>query len=413
MKQPTELKRIYDAAVSASAEVQSLATKIQGLFDANSVTEALELRPQLDAAKSKESELHQLYLSMSAASQGQDDQARHFVPVNGDPEPQQVTDLRSRAEYQVAFLDALRLGLDPRSPRNGKHEILFNALTEAGGSPAGSEGGFLLPIDFDNMIHELKRSLVDLGRHFNIENVNTFSGWRAIETASAASPFAQIVLANGVQETENPTFAKVEYTLVDYGGYLPIHNGLLQDTPANIMAYLSRWLARKEVLTSNSLLLALVNALSPTEVSNYKTVYASIKTVLNTGLNPAVSASAKVFCNQTGLNLLDQLVDGTGRPLLQPDPVKEVELRIKGREVVVVADGEWANIETNTKTRIAIGDGKEFATLFRRQALEMATTTVGGDAWRKNQTELRGIMRANARPVDSAAMSVLSVTLPA
>lgn len=412
---------MYDLANAAAMRVQDVATRINEHLDKNEIDQALALRAELDKAKAESNEASQLYLSMTAAGQGEDP-AQNFVPMGGDRESAQVRDLRATNEYVQEFFQALKVGASPQSIQRGNHRAenygrLMNALTETGGSPAGAEGGFLLPVDFDNMIREQQRQAVDLGPYFGVEEVTMFSGWRAIETAAAALPFALITESDfpsgeRVPAMESPTFTKIEYTVQDYGGYLPIANDLLNDTPATIMRYLAKWCGRKVSLTNTSLLLALVNAISPTAVSDYKTVLARMKTVLNKTLDPAISAMAAVFVNQSGLDLLDQLDDGTGRPLLQPNPSNDTEFRIKGRPVVPVADSQWANLGTPDRARIAIGSGQEFATMFQRMTIEMATTTVGGTAWRNNNTELRAIVRKVAKRVDAGAMTVLAVTLP-
>ena len=413
------LKPYYDAVVTAEARVQDLAGRINALFENNQTDEALKLRPDLDLAKSAAKNANDLYLSMrDAVSDGQTP-AQRFVPAGGNPEPQTpAKDARATPEYSAAFFNAFRAGASPRSIKAGMHRaeqygILMNALTETGGSPVGEEGGFLLPVDFDNKIRELMRQYKDLAapQYFNIETVTAYSGWRAVEQAAAALPFAAIVENQSLAAAESPLFSKLEYTIVDYGGYLPVTNDLLADTPVNLMNYLAGWFAKKVVLTNNSLILAAVNALSPVAVTDYKTSLQYIKTALNKTLDPNISASATIFTNQSGLDVLDQLDDGTGRPLLQPDVSNATEFRIKGREVVVLSDAQWA-IKSSTIARVAIGDGRQLLTFFRRAAFEMAATTIGGDAWRLNNTEVRGIMRADVVTMDADAMSVLDITVP-
>jgi HK97 family phage major capsid protein len=413
------LKPYYDAVVTAEARVQDLAGQINALFEKNQTEDALKLRPDLDLAKSAAKNANDLYLSMrDAVSDGQTP-AQRFVPAGGPPDSQPpAKDLRATPEYSAAFFNAFRAGASPRSIKSGLHRsdqygILMNALTETGGSPAGEEGGFLLPVEFDNKIRELMRQYKDLAvpQYFNVENVTAYSGWRAVEESAAALPFAAITENQSLAAAESPLFNKLEYTIVDYGGYLPVTNDLLSDTPVNLMTYLAGWFAKKVVLTNNSLILAIINALTPVSVTDYKTSLQYIKTALNKTLDPNISASATIFTNQSGLDVLDQLDDGTGRPLLQPDVSNATEFRIKGREVVVLSDAQWA-IKSSTIARVAIGDGRQLLTFFRRAAFEMAATTIGGDAWRYNNTEVRGIMRADVVKMDSAAMSVLDVTLP-
>lgn len=413
------LKSMYDAAQAASQDVANLANRIDALFNEGKTEEALALSEELKAVKAKAKNANQLYLEMQDALQGggDTDPGQRFVPANGDPEPKDIKELRSSKAYSEQFTKALKNGITPSMIKNGMraatgYELLMNALTETGGTPAGAEGGFLLPIDFDGMVKELQRQAVDLAPFFGSEEVNAFSGWRAVEKAAAALPFAKLTEGNDIAEMENPAFAKVEYTLDDYAGYLPAQANIFSDTPVAIAQYIARWVGKKKSLTNTSLLLSLVNAITPTPVTDHKTVFTAIKTALNKTLDPAISVSAKIFVNQTGFDLLDQMVDGTGRPLLAPDPTNELVKRFKGREIVQVSNRQWADTDTNTKTRIAIGDGTQFATLFRRAADELSSTNVGGDAWRKNQVEFRYITRLDPVVVDEDAMVLLSVTLP-
>ena len=111
-----------------------------------------------------------------------------------------------------------------------------------------------------------------------------------------------------------------------------------------------------------------------------------------------------IITNQTGFDAIDQLVDDTGRGLLQPDPTNATLLRLFGRPVVKVSDAQLPNLSTNTYAPFYIGDGKEFATLFRKEGFEVASTDIGGDAWAKDSTEVRGIVRLGVSKFDTAAI---------
>jgi HK97 family phage major capsid protein len=317
-------------------------------------------------------------------------------------------------------VSAFRLGVTPKTIKNGLHSAerysrLVNSLTETGGSPAGEDGGFLNPVDFDNRIYELMRQYVDLGGFVNFETVTTLTGWRVIEQFAAALPLtkttSELAIKAYTDEGESPKFNKVDFSLDEYSDFLRVGNNLMQDTPVNLMNYLAGWFSKKLILTHNSLVLTLINAITGTAVTDYKTTLAAIKTVLNKTLDPAFSATASLITNQSGLDLLDQLDDGTGRPLLQPDPSNATAFRVKGRPVITLSDAHWANMTGPSRARIAIGDGKSYMTLFGRAGFEFASTNIGGDAWRSNSTEVRGIARLDAAEMDAGAMTVLKVTL--
>ena len=127
-------------------------------------------------------------------------------------------------------------------------------------------------------------------------------------------------------------------------------------------------------------------------------------------LDPAISAVATVICNQTGLDILDNLKDNNDRPLLQPDPTNATVMRVKGRPVHTVTDATMGNV--STASDLFIGDGKEFATLFHCGSYELASTDIGGNAWRTDSTELRGIVRLGVTKFDANAMVRRTLTVP-
>ena len=66
-----------------------------------------------------------------------------------------VDDIRRTNEYTTAFVKALRSGVKVRQAWGVEDFApLTKALTETGGTPEGADGGFLVPAEFDNMIHE-------------------------------------------------------------------------------------------------------------------------------------------------------------------------------------------------------------------------------------------------------------------
>jgi HK97 family phage major capsid protein len=412
------LKNLYDRVLKANAEKARIAGEIVRLNDEDKFDEALKLQESLDKAVADYDGANKLYLSALSATNGSLDPAQRFTHAGGQNETQEVKDLRASSEYMQEWMNAFRMGATPKSVKNGQHSAeqfsrLINSLTETGGSPAGEDGGFLNPVDFDNTIIELSRQYVDLGNWVNLVPVNTLTGWRVIEQFAAALPLTKssAEMEERTDEGESPKFNKIEYSLDEYRDFLPVSNTLLQDTPVNIMNYLGSWFAKKLILTHNSVVLTLINAITGMAVADYKTTLAAIKTVLNKTLDPVFSATASILVNQSGLDLLDQLDDGTGRPLLQPDPSSPTAFRVKGRPVATLSDAHWANMTAPSRARIAIGDAKSYATLFQRPAFEFSSTNVGGKAWRSNSTEVRGIARMDISEFDTGAMTVLKVAL--
>lgn len=338
-----------------------------------------------------------------------DGQQAGLTPVAGDQQPKGLKAMLASNEYARAFVFALKHGITRKNGMGNENvKILFDALTETGNS--GADGGFLVPEDIDNSIRELRRELNPLAPLFNEESVTTLSGWRVMDTAPTSAMPSIDEMGTVANNSDQPAFSKVTYTLGKYGLRIPISNELLNDEAAGLMAYLSRWFAKKLVITENSLLITALKTLSPSAlVSGSITPDSAIKTILNKTLDPAISLSAVILTNQSGFDALDQLVDEMGRGLLQPDPTNATLYKMFGRRVVSVSDAQLPN--TSNKPEFFIGDFKEFATLFRRDGFEVASTDIGGNAWATDSTEVRGIARLAVSKFDASAAVRRQLTL--
>lgn len=313
---------------------------------------------------------------------------------------------RSGNEYAREWSNALKEGLSPNSVNKiDGFGALKNALSITGGS--GEEGGFLVPIDFDNMIHEKRKEFVCLADFFNVEEVNTHSGWRAVETAASRKPLPKLTELGDIPIEVGPTFEKIDYTIVDYGDIIQISNDLLEDNTVGLMRYLAAWFTPRVVLTENALLLKLLETIKVKKLAKGKEI-AELKSALNKGLNTAHSKSAVLLANQSAYDVLDQSVDANGRGLLVPNPADPDVYRFKQRPVVK-ADDDLIPNAADGSLPIYVGDFKSAGTLFRRKALEFATTAIGGSAWRTNSVEVRGIARLDAKAVDKDAALYLQI----
>ena len=338
-----------------------------------------------------------------------DGQQAGLTPVAGDQQPKGLKAMLASNEYARAFVFALKHGITRKNGMGNENvKILFDALTETGNS--GADGGFLVPEDIDNSIRELRRELNPLAPLFNEESVTTLSGWRVMDTAPTSAMPSIDEMGTVANNSDQPAFSKVTYTLGKYGLRIPISNELLNDEAAGLMAYLSRWFAKKLVITENSLLITALKTLAASAlVTGSITPDSAIKTILNKTLDPAISLSSVIITNQSGFDALDQLVDEMGRGLLQPDPTNATLFRMFGRRIVAVSDAQLPN--TSNKPEFFIGDMKEFATLFRGGSFEVASTDIGGNAWATDSTEVRGIARLCVSKFDASAAVRRQLTL--
>lgn len=337
---------------------------------------------------------------------------------NATPEPQNPTTAQGAAGAPVnssecihAFCECIRAGAsNDRQRLVENRDIVHRAVKNEGGMTEGTpaDGGLIVPSDIQTMIHEQMRALNPLSVLFATENVSTNTGSRVMDTAPTKG-FTKVAEMAAISKDDKPAFSKIEFTVEDYALIVPVSNDLLADTDQNLLAYLSRWMGKKAVLTENALLLALLTALdgSAAPIAADGALKA-IKTLVNTKLDPIFAAGASYLTNQSGFNFLDTLEDGNGRPLLQVNPADRTQYMVGGRAVHVVSDAVLPN---KTTAPLYVGDFKSFGTLFRRQPMEIASTNIGGNAWATNSTEVRAITRLAAKTFDAAAVQAGKITL--
>lgn len=282
------------------------------------------------------------------------------------------------------------------------------AFLNAAGTPGQVEatdgkGGYLVPTEQFTQIKELRRNLVSLKTLCNIVPVTSFKGTMPIEKDGTGELIAFEEL-NDIEQSD-VDFAQVAYNTADYGDIIPISNTLLADEKANLISYIGKRFNKKAINTENKKIIDLLNTLTPTPAADYRGVI----TTLNKVLDPAISQNAIIITNQTYFDILDQIEDAHGRPLLTPNLQDETKKMFKGRRVIVLSDVLLPLVDGN-KAPVFVGDMTEFATFFDREGLELAVSTEAG--FTKYATLIRAIERFDVKKVDGKAMVYLEITTP-
>lgn len=318
----------------------------------------------------------------------------------GEPTPINNQDKDLEAEYKKVFLKGLRRQRITADDENIINE--YQAALHEGGVSTDPDGdmGIIVPEDIQTRINKITRTMNDLSRIVRVEKVRHLSGSRVLEKDEDMVPFAVVDEYGEIQEIDNPKFTPVSYKLIKRAGFLPITNELLRDSDQNILNYITKWIAKKHVITKNSLILNILKSLSTKDLKDIN----AIKKVLNVDLDPAFSLSSSIITNQDGFHWLDEQADTNGRPLLQEDITQPGKKIFKGRPVNVLANRTLPSTgSTTVKAPFIVGNFKELAVLFNRGTYELASTNVGGDAWRRDTTELRTITRDDCVKWDETA----------
>lgn len=319
------------------------------------------------------------------------------IEANAKPAPAAKIETDPKAVYEDAFYNAL--AGKPLTEAQSKAIIEVN---DALSSTTGEDGGYLIPVDQQVAIRELKRQFQPLEDLVTVESVSTLTGSRNMEKDAQYTPFAEFAEGADVPATDTPQFVNITYAIKDRGGILPVPNNLLADNKANLQGYLNTWLAKKSVATRNKLIVDLIGTKAKTAIAGID----DVKNALNVTLDPAISAMSEVVMNQDAFNKFDKMKDTDGNYLLQPDPVNPTQKLLCGHPVRVYSNKTLPTRTADTKklAPVIIGSLKEAVVMFDRQAMSLLATNIGGTAFGKNRTEIRAIEREDIKGFDLDAI---------
>jgi HK97 family phage major capsid protein len=271
---------------------------------------------------------------------------------------------------------------------------------------AGADGGYTVPEDILTKVNEYKQERFSLATLIDRETVTTKSGRRTYKKRSQHKGFTQVGENGKITKVDAPQFEVMTYNIKKYGGYMPVTNELLEDSDANIADTMIGWLGEEDIATENAQILAKINTKAATPLSSLK----DIKKAVNVTL-AAFAGTVKIVTNSDGLQYLDTLEDGNGRPLLSPDPVKPMEmyLSVGARRipVVVVPNAVLPSSEAGVIPFI-IGDLFAFLKQFDRKQITLLQSNLAavGDlnAFEQDLTLIRALTRKDWQIKDSEAI---------
>jgi len=330
-----------------------------------------------------------------------------------------VDAIRGTEKYAAAWLEAMRKGISYDKGVGIKSlaplyeaESAMKALTIGGGDTPGEDGGFLVPIDFDNAVQELLKEYVDLSELVNVEHVKVNSGWRVVDTSGTRTALTKVGERGKIVAGQQPSYKRVDYTCEKFGDKIIVSNELMADAKA-LIAFLAKWWAPKYVMTKNALILEQLNALGFTALAGATDAeqIKSLKTLINTGLNTAHSKRATILTNSFGYDTMDNWVDANGRALLVPDLKSDGGEKFKGRPVIYADPDLIPAVEQAGAAYdpMYVGNLKAFCTLFLRQGVRIRSTDIGGEAWDTDSTEIRCTCRMDCQTVDENAVKFTGI----
>ena len=386
-------------------EMQKL---LKAINDKKNAVKSLVAEGKMDEAKKAKQELVELQDKFNLLADLEDDDMDGIEDALGTGKAKDITggavDPKAKKSTLVkAFVNIVKCGFLKREPKEEDVRVYKDALTSD--TTAGDDGemgiGVTIPEDIRTDIIELRRSDDNLEQYVNVEGVTTNKGSRNIEVDAESVPFDNVDEEADFPDMDEPQFKKIAYAIKKKGGILKITAELFEDTAANIMAYINKWIAKKTKATRNAMILKVLDTMTTGKevaISNLD----SIKDVFNVSLDPAIATSSMVITNQSGYNFLDKLKDEDGKYILQP-----TQMLLFGKYPIIKVSNKViksVTIETGAKHPVYMGDLKEAITLFDRNVLTIDMNDKGAGLWEKDLTGIKVRDRFDVQPVDEAAV---------
>lgn len=267
----------------------------------------------------------------------------------------------------------------------------------------GERGGYTVPEDVSTRIEYYKDVDYSLESDIDVVGVSTNKGSRTYQKKTTPNTFVDIDENEAItEEIAAPLFERLPYAIQDRAGFMPVSNDLIDDSDANIVDVVAQWLAKADINTTNKKVLALVAEKQQTDLKDIN----GIKKALNVTLGQAYKTGAKIYTNDDGLNYLDTLVDGNGRPLLNPDPTAPANLQLRcGTTVLPIKVLPNSVMATATnKVPFIVGNLFDYARKYDRKKTTIDASTVATigsfNAFAQNMTLMRAIQRNDYRVKD-------------
>ncbi|HBH5984225.1 TPA: phage major capsid protein, partial [Enterococcus faecium] len=280
------LEQLKNAWVEAGSKVSDLNAQLNAALvdDEKTEEDVVSLQAQVKAARAKRDGLKEQVANM---------EAEQVLNVKKEPLDKKDENLKNK------FIK------DFKAMVNGDPAIMATLTSNT--DESGNAIGLTIPVDVQTTIHTLVRRFDSLQEYVNVEKVTTTSGSRVYEKWSDITPLTALDTEDGeIPANDDPALYLIKYLIKRYAGISTVTNSLLKDTAENILAWLSKWIAKKVVVTRNTKILAAIDGIKAAQKKDVTDVD-GIKDIVNVQLDPAIEATSMFITNQDGFNVLDKV----------------------------------------------------------------------------------------------------------
>jgi HK97 family phage major capsid protein len=286
-------------------------------------------------------------------------------------------------------------------------EAARNGFTKDMSEGSNADGGYTVPEDIITRIEKYRDAKASLRQHVRVIPVQTMSGARTFKKRETVTGFAKVLENGKFAKKATPQFERLAYKIDKFGGYFVLSDEVIEDSDVNLVNEVVALIGDESRVTDNVEIISAIKAAKSAPV-NFEDLD-GIKEALNVTLGQAFRATSKIYTNDNGLQFLDTLIDGNGRPLLAPSPVEPMKMVLgcgpTTVEIVVLPNSDFPNLTEGIP--FIVGDLNEGVALFDRRRVTLTQSKVasvdGYNAFEQGGMLIRADERADYVVRDAAA----------
>lgn len=331
-----------------------------------------KLREMLDSINAMKAEVKDLY----AAGNDADAQAKMDELEALQAKFENLMKLEDDTVVPEKLKDAKPV--EDQDPVHAFAEAARHRFVNSANEGTGADGGYTVPEDIQTKIEHYRDASFSMRDLVSVEPVKTMSGKRTYKTKAQNAPFKKIGEGGKIPQGQDMQFSRISYVIEKYGGYFPVTNELLEDTDANIVEELSKWIGEGANATDNDLIFDQLNAKEYTGGGSQD--INAIKTAINVTLGQAYKPGIVIVTNDNGLNALDTLKDTNKRYMLTPDISNPGQMRFSCGAQSFPVKVAPNDILGNTISEYFVGDGSTKSWTITNSQTTAPTVKVNGVA---------------------------------
>lgn len=361
----------------------------------------------LTAAKAASEKLQKLQADYDSECEDKPD--NHFKPINNMNLNGGIATMNKRKALNAAVRVMLLRGYNALNDEQKQLLMPVDSIDNPGQvEGVANRGGVLVPVETANVIKEMATGTVRLRERCDSYQTGTKSGTipAGENPDDGLTDFDE--LPAGGMPVGDEKFSPINFNVHDYGRVTKVSKELLSDANSDLMGFLTRAFAKRQVNTENARIIATLEAAcgaTATAVTGWKGIIGAI----NKSIPLGVVGSAVILTNQDGWDYLDTLTDEQGRPLLTLDLKDHARYTFRGYEVIVV-ESKFLPTDVDDATTSHTGTGIPFfvgslwdaVIVIEREGMEIAMSEHA--AFNQNAIAVRVVTRFDVESKFASAM---------